>query len=176
MPDTPAHPGPDDPTSEFKPITPAVEPDGAAKAASDADSNVDTDAVEQADPGRFIRTWVWMIVVSGFGLFLVFGSVSAHYWEENARGTFYVPVTEGMQVLDIWRAQVNGLPAVTHEGALKAVFLVSVFGFIGLSVIALWLATVEIWNPPEVEKSDSTEGGMAEDTSDAVPAPGASAG
>jgi hypothetical protein len=95
-----------------------------------------------------------MILVSGFGLFLVFGTVTAHYWDENARGTFYVPVTRGMQVLDIWRAQLNGLPEVAHQSILKSVFLASVFAFIGLSVIALWLATVQISSATETSTSD----------------------
>ncbi len=170
MPDTPIHPGPEDPTSESAPLP----SDSKSEFATDATIEVD---VKHADTGRFVRTWVWMIVVSGFGLFLVFGSVRAHYWDENARGTYYVPVTRGMQVLDIWRAQVNGLPEVAYPVVLKSVFLVTVFGFIGLSVIALWLATVEIWNAPAADKGDSTTGGATSGPApDTAPAPGASAG
>ena len=170
MADTLAHPGPDDPTSEFVPITAAVEPTNCVDAASEETAG------QQQDPGRLIRTWVWMILVSGFGLFLVFGTVTAHYWDENASGTFYVPVTSGMQVLDIWRAQVSGLPEVTHQGILKSVFLGSVFGFIGLSVIALWLATVQIWNAPVSAKCDTFEGGNADTSPDMAQAPSTSAG
>ena len=170
MADTPAHPGPDDPTSEFEPIAPEVESPKAAEPAPDEAAG------QQQDPGRFIRTWVWMILVSGFGLFLVFGTVTAHYWDENASGTYYVPVTSGMQVLDIWRAQINGLPDVAHQSILKSVFLVSVFGFIGLSVIALWLATVQIWNASGSDKSDSVDDGSTDSAPDSVPASSASAG
>ena len=170
MPDTPAHPGPDDVTAEFEPVSSASE--------TNADSNAtQEEETERADAGRAIRTWVWMILVAGFGIFLVFGSVSAHYWELNSRRTLIVPTTRGMQVLDIWRAQVNGLPDVAHQAVLKSVFLVSVFGFIGLSVIALWLATVEIRNAPAVDTNDVAPGSTTDGPApQAASAPGASAG
>ncbi|MBA3528330.1 MAG: hypothetical protein H0T91_03275 [Propionibacteriaceae bacterium] len=129
-----------------------------------ASNHVDQEQTESsgdADSGRFARTWFWMILVSGFGLFLVFASVPAHYWEENAAGTRYVPVTRGMQVLDIWRAQVDGLPEVAHQTVLKAVFLVSTFGFLGLAVVALWLASVEV-------RSNSTEPGGGPGSTDRI--------
>lgn len=150
--DTPVRPGPDEPTTEFELVLTAPESCVDSDAAS-------KDTGEAADPGRLIRTWVWMIVVSGFGLFLVFGSVRAHFWDENAAGTYYVPVTRIMQVLDIWRAQVNGLPEVAHQQVLKSVFIASVFAFIGLSVIALWLATVEIYQAPAAGNADGDSGG-----------------
>jgi uncharacterized membrane protein len=65
---------------------------------------------------------------------------------------------------------------VAHQGVLKSVFLVSVFGFIGLSVIALWLATVEIRHAPAAEESDSNDGAPLGETPAAATAPGASAG
>ena len=130
------------------------------------------DAPETADSAKTIRTWVWMILVSGFGLFLVFGSVQIHYWPAPN-----VQDTKGMQVLDVWRAQVNGLPDVAHQAVLKSVFLVSVFGFIGLSVVALWLATVQIWNAPAADTGDSKPDGFSgAPAPDAALAPGASSG
>lgn len=113
---------------------------------------------EDVDPGRSIRTWFWMLLIAGFGLFLVFGSVRAHYWRHDIFGNSY-PVRRGVDVLDVWRAQVNGLPDVAHQTVLKVVFLTSVFGFIGLAVIALWLASVVV--RPEVTPPPA-DSGMAD--------------
>lgn len=111
---------------------------GAISETPSDDTAGSTGIVIDHDPGRYVRTWFWMILVAGFGLFLVFGSVEAHYWVRNTY------VERGTNVLDVWRAQVNGLPDVAHQTVLKTVFLVSVFGFIGLAVVALWLASVEV--------------------------------
>lgn len=170
MPETITQPGPDIAPATVKLPTQAPEAEADTGAATGGQA-------EHADSGRLLRAWVWMILVSAFGGFLVFGSVSAHYWEVNDRRTLIVPVTEGMQVLDIWRAQLDGLPDVTHQTVLKSVFLLSVFGFIGLSVIALWLATVEILNAPPRDTHDASTGGSSDGVaSEAASAPGASLG
>ncbi len=157
MTDTPSRPGSDEPTQEFEPLSQvSAEP-------SVPDAADEVPGTSEADSGRFTRTWFWMILVSSFGLFLVFGSVRAHYWKENAAGTYYVPTQKAMKVLDIWRAQVNGLPDVAHQSILKGVFLFSVFAFIGLAVIGLWLASVEIWTQVPSPKTDRDDSGRRND-------------
>jgi len=111
---------------------------GAIPDSPSDDTPASRNSVSDEDPGRYFRTWFWMILVAGYGLFLVFGSVEAHYWVRNSY------VERGTNVLDVWRAQVNGLPDVAHQTVLKTVFLISAFGFIGLAVVALWLASVVV--------------------------------
>ena len=145
----------DKPSEENLPVDDTLEPTiDPHSPVQDVDVDRDHLPGREADPGRFVRTWVWMIVVSGFGAFVVFGSVNARYWELNATATRYVPVERGMTVIDIWRAQVNGLPDVAHQAVLQALFLTSVFGFIGLSVIALWLVSVEVRPGSMVDRTD----------------------
>lgn len=141
-------------TNHAEPETPNGE---AVANASDAGSEQiaidssgdDTTPLPDDDPGRYARTWFWLILAAGFGLFLVFGSVQAHYWLSGRK------VRRSTGVLDVWREQLNGLPDVAHQTILKSVFLVSVFGFIGLAVIALWLASVEVRSDLPVRDADS---------------------
>lgn len=135
----------DDPT----PPIPAVVDGGRSEAHEEA-----------ADPGRSARAWFWLALVAAFGLFLVFGSVQAHYWRRDSLGSH--PVTSSKNVLDVWDAQLNGLPSVAHDSMLKALFLGCLFVFLGLTAVALWLATVEIRpsflaNPPNRSADDRAE-------------------
>lgn len=148
----------DDPTTPIPALADSGRPEAQGEAAEE----------QPSDPGRSARAWLWLALVAAFGLFLVFGSVQAHYWQKDSLGNH--PVTTSKNVLDVWDAQLNGLPSVAHDSLLKALFLGCVVVFLGLTAVALWLATVEIRPAFLTNPSERSADNRAESTEPGFPA------
>jgi hypothetical protein len=87
---------------------------------------------------------VWALVSIGFLGYLTLGSITTRSWQLNQFQQAWVLDISPRRILHIWTYQLDHLPTVAHQWALKALF----GGALGImvlgAVVCIWLMLDEV--------------------------------
>ncbi|HEU0164419.1 MAG TPA: hypothetical protein VFQ54_05190 [Thermomicrobiales bacterium] len=87
---------------------------------------------------------VWALVSIGFLGYLTLGSISTRSWQLNSFQQAWVLDISPRRILHIWTYQLDHLPNVAHQWALKAVFGGALGIMVVGAVICVWLMLDEV--------------------------------